>query len=1360
MPNPPETLPAMLVNVPFPDKFQVGGNMGVNWKKFRRVWDNYEIASRLKYQSKEERTAHFITSLSAEAQEIYDGLQFDNPNESKDIDVVLQKFEAFCIGETNEIYERYVFNKRDQEQNENIDTYVTVLRRLAKSCNYGGLEDALIRDRIVVGLQDNHTRKRLLQEPKLTLKSCLDICRASESTSAQAKAMDRSDSKDVHYASSAAGGSLKFNSCKFCGNKHKRSKESCPAWGQVCKICKQRNHFAVKCPNRSKSTKFRGQKFSRGRGRGQGKVRDTHMVDQEDSEESMFTIQANKEEVNTLESKIYAKLVINKKTVCCQVDCGSTVNVLPLEDYKQLFPNQKLEKSRVTLNMYNKVKVVTVGQKSEVIVTNPKNNKSYSLDFQIVERGSGPILGSVMAQEMGFIKVNYENIMNIESHTALDMKFMLENFPNVFRGEGLLEGDLHLEVDSTVPPVKLPPRKPPITLREKYKAELKRLEDLSIITKVNEPSDWISSVVVVTKPNGKIRLCIDPKPLNKALKRNNYPLGTIDDVLPELSKARIFSVADVKNGFWHVRLDAESSKLTTFATPWGRFRWKRMPFGISPAPEEFARRLQEALEGLPGVRATADDILIWGVGEDDAEAIKDHDRNLLGLLRRCESKGVILNKAKFKLKLKEVAYIGHLITSEGLKVDPKKVDAIVNLPRPTDRSGVLRLMGMLNYLQKFAPNLSKINAPLRELLKQDVPFYWDDSYHGECLKKIKRMLCETPVLRYFDPKEPEVTLQCDASQSGLGACLMQAGQPVSYAARALTTVEERYAQIEKELLAILFAVEKYDTYLVGMKVKIETDHKPLETIFRKSLVSAPKRLQSMLLKLQKFDLDVVYKKGSQMYLADTLSRAYPPHKPKSEGEDLTVHKIERSTYQADLESINMASHVPVKDTTLEILKQAAKNDPEYNSLISVIQSGWPDEKTSLPEEVKDYFNFRDELAVQNGLIYKSYRVVVPESARKTLLNLIHSTGHQGIQSSVRRAREAVFWPRMNCDIQEFVSKCKVCCELQSAQTKQPMISHEIPDRPWEKVGCDLFEMKGKHYLITVDYYSDFYEIDRLSVNMSGSEVIPKLKAHFARYGLPSVVVSDNGPPFNSQQFADFSKVYDFDHVTSSPAYPQSNGKAENAVKQAKMLMLKASEDNTDPYLGLLAVRNTPGEIIGLSPAQRMFNRRARTNLPIVSNLLKPEVKEAKSKLFERKAKETAYHDRNVKELAELKKGEIVRVSLKPKDKWRKAKVVEKVNIRSYKVRTEDGREYRRNRKFIRKSLDDSFVADKQTDTSTLLPRPYIPVGTSASSVSPVRDAEKPQPVRSKETDVPKAKDKAVIKETRCGREIRKPQRYR
>ena len=140
--------------------------------------------------------------------------------------------------------------------------------------------------------------------------------------------------------------------------------------------------------------------------------------------------------------------------------------------------------------------------------------------------------------------------------------------------------------------------------------------------------------------------------------------------------------------------------------------------------------------------------------------------------------------------------------------------------------------------------------------------------------------------------------------------------------------------------------------------------------------------------------------------------------------------------------------------------------------------------------MKDYFNFRDELAVQNGLIYESYRVVVPESARKTFLNLIHSTCHQGIQSSVRHAREALFWPRMNCDIQEFISKCKVCCELQSAQTKQPMISHEIPDRPWEKVVCDLFEMKGKHYLITVDYYSEFYEIDHLSVNMSASEVIP------------------------------------------------------------------------------------------------------------------------------------------------------------------------------------------------------------------------------------------------------------------------------
>ena len=207
------------------------------------------------------------------------------------------------------------------------------------------------------------------------------------------------------------------------------------------------------------------------------------------------------------------------------------------------------------------------------------------------------------------------------------------------------------------------------------------------------------------KSNGKTRLCIDPKQLNQALKRNHYPLPVIDDLLPELSKAKVFSVVDAKKGFWHVQLDTDSSFLATFGTPWGRYRWTRMPFGISPAPEEFQRRLDTALTGLQEVVPIFDDILIYGVGENKAEAIENHDQRLIALFERCKSKGIKLNKDKCKFRLSEVSFMGHVISEEGLNPDLAKIQAVQEMPTPESKQDVKRLLGMVNYLQKFAPNL-------------------------------------------------------------------------------------------------------------------------------------------------------------------------------------------------------------------------------------------------------------------------------------------------------------------------------------------------------------------------------------------------------------------------------------------------------------------------------------------------------------------------------------------------------------------------------------------------------------------------------------------------------------------------------
>ena len=343
-------------------------------------------------------------------------------------------------------------------------------------------------------------------------------------------------------------------------------------------------------------------------------------------------------------------------------------------------------------------------------------------------------------------------------------------------------------------------------------------------------------MVVFKKSNGKIRLCIAPKPVNAALKINHYPLPVIDDMLPLLGKAKVFSVVDARNRCWHVQLDNESSFLTTFGTPWGTFRWTWMPFRISPAPEEFQRRLEQALEGLEGVKPIFDDIL----RETQAKALADNDAKLRALLERCRKKGIKLNKEKVKLCCTEVKFMGHAISQDGLKPDPDKVQGIREMPAPTSKQDLKRFLSMVNYQQNFAPNLFEVTALMRDLLKQRNKFHWDEEVQGHSFEQVKEILSAAPVLNFFDLKE-SVELQCDAWDKGLGACLMQGGQPVAYALRCMMETEVNYAQIEKELLAILFGVERFEQCVYRRRVEIETDHKPLESIFKKSLLRATPR---------------------------------------------------------------------------------------------------------------------------------------------------------------------------------------------------------------------------------------------------------------------------------------------------------------------------------------------------------------------------------------------------------------------------------------------------------------------------------------------------------------------------------------
>ena len=491
-------------------------------------------------------------------------------------------------------------------------------------------------------------------------------------------------------------------------------------------------------------------------------------------------------------------------------------------------------------------------------------------------------------------------------------------------------------------------------------------------------------------------------------------------------------------------------------------------------------------------------------------------------------------------------------------------------------------------------------------------------------------------------------VQCDASNIGLGATLMQENQPIVYSSRTLTETEKHYAPIEKELLAVVWSMEKFHQYTYGNYTTVYSDHKPLEFILKKALKDVPKRLQNMRIRLQNYNMTVQYRPGVMQHVADFLSRS--PTKSEEHVASIVVDDI---------------SHILIGESWRTKLVAHTSQDSTLVALKQQIATGWPESSHTLPDLIKTYHSFHEELAFTEGIIYRGERVVVPTSLRPEMIQEVHSS-HMGVQACLRRARECLYWPGMNAEIKQYVAQCDTCQQYSVSQSREPLLPLEIPERPWEVVSCDLFHLKANNYLITVDHLSNFFEVDKLD-DMTAKMVIRKLRVHFSRYGQPEVLISDNGPQFVSSEFEQFASSWNFTHRTSSPNHQQANGRAEAAVKICKRLLMKAADDDRDPYMALLAYRNTIQEGLLTSPAQRFLGRRTRTNLPTTSALLAPCTNTDHSKLKQRQDKSRTQYNAHAKPLSVLESGNSVRV--KPtamhSKVWVKGSVLQRLDDRSY-----------------------------------------------------------------------------------------------
>jgi transposase InsO family protein len=921
-----------------------------------------------------------------------------------------------------------------------------------------------------------------------------------------------------------------------------------------------------------------------------------------------------------------------------------------------------------------------------------KHGMSTVANAFVVRGATNNLLGKREINDLEIISV----VCNVQRDSITD------RFQDLFEGLGTLPEVFKINLTPGGRAYNLNvPRRVPIGLRERVKEELDRMQAMKVISPIEKDTEWCAGIVVAPKKNGKVRLCIDLSQLNKHVRRELFPLPHVDDALASLADAKYFSKMDANCGFWQIRLDRKSRELTTFITPYGRYCFNRMPFGISSAPENFQRQMSKVLKGLEGVLCHMDDVLVFGRTEEE------HDSRLEKTLAAIRASGMTLNKEKCEFKVRSVDFLGHHVDGDGISAAQDKVKAILDMEPPKCPKELKRLLGMADYMRKFDSKMAEIEHPMRDLLRKRNEWLWGPD-QDKAFVALKKTLTSFPTLVKFDmDKSHRVT--ADASQNALGAALLQREErgwcPVAYASRTLTETEKRYAQIEKEALAVTWACQKFDFYLVGRRFEVETDHKPLVPLSGgKDLSELPLRVQRFKLRLMRYEYSIFHSPGSSMHIADSLSRAsYPDYRDKRREEKVEAH-VQHIVHGGG-----------VVDQDLEKIKEEQVKDEVCREVLVYCQTTWPVVK-EVSSGAKRFHQFRDELFAHRGLLLRGHRLVVPEALHKQMLDRIHD-GHQGIVKCSRRARESVWWPGINQQIKQLVEKCATCIKHQKIH-HQPLKPTELPDGPWMEVGSDVFEFKGKAYVLIVDYYSRWVEVFEIK-ELTAKTVVAKMKNAFARFGVPVKVRSDNGGCYNSDLFRKFADAYGFgfEATTSSPRYPESNGLAERAIQTVKRLWKKSEDFNKS----LMIYRATPLES-GFAPAELMFGRNIRAGLPQLLVEEKGQFRERDS-LLKQRQKENFDRRTGARPLEALEEGDGVWVKTNPNDGAHGLVMGDSGEPDSYLV-NRGGITIRRNRKHMALLPEES--GDRGGDETDTVPQPdaseEAAADPSPTTESPPEDA--------------------------------------
>ena len=1226
-----------MASLPHFEKFTVHADessVGIRWRKWVAKFEN--LLCGLNITSDDRKKALLLHYAGDEVFEIYDAMTDEqkgvgavtgDDRHANEYPVLKKSLTDYFTPHQNTAFETFKFRQATQALDESIDSFHTRLRSLASHCEFHDTDREIL-SQIIQGCKNSKLRRKALKD-NLSLTDTLKEARAqelAESRAAEIEAAtatinavqgghnrhptDRGETRPsltqhadassrpcdmpstrggarFHGSSSpygvtpsrggayARGGAFSRgrgtasssggrSTCRYCGGGLPHL-NNCPARGKECRRCFKIGHFARVCESSQKVRALHTPQYTESDANDDAAT----VVD-----ESVFTVGELPPKTPVVTVQMF------NKNISFVVDTGATVNILTSQTVDKLGPQARLCGPCPLIYAYGSDTPLHL--KGFIFTDIVFRNISVHAKFYVVNTDNSPqrannLLSSRTAQALNILQF----AMSADTPPPSTARTTIpDEFPSLFDTSaiGHINGKtIKLHIDHTVKPVAQLHRRIPFHIRKDVETELERLERLDIIERVQGPTPWVSPIVVVPKKEGNgVRLCIDMREANRAIQREKHPMPTIDDLITDLNGSKMFSKLDMTNAYHQLELDEDSRMITTFTTHVGLRRYKRLLFGVNTAAEIFQKTISELLVGIPGARNLSDDIIVHGRTQEE------HDVSLKATLKKLNESGAKLNKDKCVFSVRQLKFYGHVFGESGISPDDAKIQSMVDSPPPASVAEVRSFLGMTQYVSRFIPAYSTLTEPLRRLTKNGVPWQWGREQQ-DAFAALKQALTGAKVMVYFDPaKRTEVIV--DASPVGLGAILCQDGHPVSYAGRSLTDTEQRYSQTDKEMLAVVFGVEKFHLYVYGASFTVRTDHKPLLGIV-KGQKPTTARIERLRLRLLPYDMQLTYTPGrDDKNPADFLSRHSGKAKPSRDN--------------ASEQYIAYVTHnnIPKAMTVTEI-RDATEMDHHLQKVMRAVQSGkWND------PDIAEFSQFKDEISVHGGLVLRGHRLIIPATLQKKVVHIAHQS-HQGIVKTKQHIREKVWFPGIDRLVEETVKACIPCqASYPGPLTREPIIPTPLPTEPWSSLAVDFVgPFPGGEYLfVVIDEHSRYPEVEIVS-STSHRVVLPKLGTIFSRQGFPHKLKTDNGPPFNGQEFSNFLKEHGIMHQRVTPLWPEANGEAERFMRtlNKNIRASEAANENWKTQLPtfLMHYRSTPHSSTSVSPFEALTGRKMNTGIP-------------------------------------------------------------------------------------------------------------------------------------------------------------------